>query len=610
MSDLPLDTGRQARAFVADFFQSSGPRAFWALGLVLAAGVLEGVGLTLLIPFLQIANLGEGDGGSVQALAAQAFAVLGIQDGILRMGTLVAAFAVLMVVRTILNSRRELVVAQLQIDYLIGKQIRLVLVLSHAPWIHVARLRHSRINHLLSSDVYRLGEAATGLVLSTVALVMLCVQTAIALFISPTLTVIAVVALAGAGVVAWPLLRAARSVGEAQTASHLALLDNTSQFLGALKLAVSQNLQFQFESGFRSGLSSLSDSELDYVRRHNRVRMRLTIIGILVGSAVAVVGFGVLTLPVASVLVVMLIFGRMAGPINTLQAQALELVRALPAFRQIRALEADLGSDSPAADVQQDPGQGDIRFEHVVYQHPTAGDQAAEARVGAAGVHGLDLTIRAGSLIGIAGPSGAGKTTFADLLVGLYRPQSGRITVGDGPGLDLPAARVWRDRLSYVSQDPFLRNDTVRANLLWARPEATEQELSDALTTAGADVVVARLPDGLDTVVGERGGLISGGERQRLAIARALLRQPGLLILDEATNAIDVAGERALLARLAALRPALTVVMIAHRLESLSLCDEVIIIDGGKVVAQDSFMSLRDYLSDPSVRARLDPAAA
>ena len=133
---------------------------------------------------------------------------------------------------------------------------------------------------------------------------------------------------------------------------------------------------------------------------------------------------------------------------------------------------------------------------------------------------GLSLAIEPGTFVGVTGPTGAGKTTFADLLVGLIEPQSGAVSVG-GTWLRGAAAVSWRDHISYVAQDPYLFRDTIRRNLLWARPQASEDDLWDALTIAGADALVRRMEAGLDTVLGERGGLISGGERQRLCLARA-----------------------------------------------------------------------------------------
>ena len=134
----------------------------------------------------------------------------------------------------------------------------------------------------------------------------------------------------------------------------------------------------------------------------------------------------------------------------------------------------------------------------------------------------------------------------------------------------------WRETLSYVSQDPFLFHDSIRRNLLWASAKASDEEMWKMLGVAEAADLVRALPAGLDTIVGERGALLSGGERQRIALARALIRKPSFLLLDEATSAIDLTSERRILGRLRALEPRPAILMIAHRGESLALCDRLV----------------------------------
>lgn len=142
-----------------------------------------------------------------------------------------------------------------------------------------------------------------------------------------------------------------------------------------------------------------------------------------------------------------------------------------------------------------------------------------------------------------------------------------------------------RNQVSYVSQDPFLFHDTILANLLWAHPQAREDEIWEALRLSGADKIVKRMENQLDTIVGERGVLMSGGERQRFALSRALIRKPRLLILDEATNAIDIAGEREIFENIKKLQPRPTIVVVAHRQETLQLCNRILIFEKGRIVA-------------------------
>ena len=153
-------------------------------------------------------------------------------------------------------------------------------------------------------------------------------------------------------------------------------------------------------------------------------------------------------------------------------------------------------------------------------------------------------------------------------------------------------ALSWREKIGYVAQDTFLFHDTVRANLLWARPDATESDLRGALRMAAADEFVARLPQGLDTIVGDRGATLSQGERQRLALARALLRRPRLLVLDEATNSLDSENETRILGAIERIHGGITTVLIAHRLSTIRWADLIYVIEDGRVVESGDWTTL------------------
>jgi ATP-binding cassette subfamily C protein len=198
-------------------------------------------------------------------------------------------------------------------------------------------------------------------------------------------------------------------------------------------------------------------------------------------------------------------------------------------------------------------------------------------------LNGLDLDIAAGSVVALVGASGAGKSTLADLLLGLQFPDAGSIAI-DGRKLAGDQLASWRRSIAYIPQENFLFNSSIRSNLQWAKPDASDDEIWRVLKTAGADSIVAAMPDRLDSVVGERGGRLSGGERQRLILSRALLRDPTLLILDEATSALDQESERAIWAFIDRLRGNTTVVVIAHRLSSLRSADRIAVLEDGRIV--------------------------
>jgi ATP-binding cassette subfamily C protein len=291
----------------------------------------------------------------------------------------------------------------------------------------------------------------------------------------------------------------------------------------------------------------------------------------MLGAAVVFVGFGLLHVDSAILAVLVLVFARMTAPAMSLYQSSQQFVFSLPSFESVRTLQDELRDGEATQEPAVPPPPGPIALTGASYAHP-----------GGRGVREVDLSIAEGEFIGIAGPSGAGKTTLVDLIIGLLEPDSGEVRIG-GAVLTGGLRKGWAERIAYVSQEGFLFHDTIHRNLIWANPQVTDAEIAAALELAGATGIVARLADGLETVVGERGTLFSGGERQRIGLARAILRKPRLLVLDEAANAIDAPGEAALLDRLKALTPRPTILMISHREESLGWCDRVIRVAEGEV---------------------------
>jgi ATP-binding cassette subfamily C protein len=427
---------------------------------------------------------------------------------------------------------------------------------------------------------------------SVVAAVMIASQCVLAFILSPVLASIAMALLIVTGLAMAPMVRRSQDLGRFVTEANLNLLDAASQFLGGLKLAVSQNLQGAFTTEFRATLETVAARQVDNIRARTYARLLINLLSSAVAGAIVLIGFGFLHVPASVLIALLLIISRMGGPVGQIQQGLQQVAFALPAYDKVVELKRDLASVGEGRRGATAPfPEGPVVFEAVSFRHPSETAGTVGESGGERGVERIDLVLRPGDFVGVVGASGAGKTTFADLLVGLIPPQQGRITVGGRP-LDGVVLSGWREGVSYVSQDPFLFHDTVRRNLAWACPTADEAEMWRALALADAELLVRRMDQGLDSVVGERGALMSGGERQRIALARAILRRPRLLVLDEATNAIDIPTERLLLERLAALSPAPTIVMIAHRPESLALCRSVVRLEAGRVASSDAAPAL------------------
>jgi ATP-binding cassette subfamily B protein len=247
--------------------------------------------------------------------------------------------------------------------------------------------------------------------------------------------------------------------------------------------------------------------------------------------------------------------------------------------------------DKPGA-VDLPPGPARIQFDHVDFRYPRA-DEVSLASLESVAVldqtsnhqvlFDVSFTIEPGELVALVGHSGAGKTTISNLVPRLYDVRSGAIRIN---GVDVRDATLasMRETIGVVTQDAHLFHDTIRANLEFARPEATDREMRDALQAAQILPLVDALPDGLDTVVGDRGYRFSGGEKQRIAIARLLLKAPRIVVLDEATAHLDSESEVAVQAALETALAGRTSIVIAHRLSTVRHADKILVVSHGGIV--------------------------
>ncbi|HEX6970180.1 MAG TPA: ABC transporter ATP-binding protein [Micromonosporaceae bacterium] len=294
-----------------------------------------------------------------------------------------------------------------------------------------------------------------------------------------------------------------------------------------------------------------------------------------------------------TVVSVALLLTRLYGPLTALSNVRVDVMSALVSFERVFEV-LDL---VPAVDEKPDavplPSRvGRVEFRDVHFRYPSAGEVSLasledvatlDQKVPSPVLRGVSFTIEPGQLVALVGPSGAGKSTVAMLLPRIYDVTAGEVRIGEVDVRDA-TLRSLRDAIGVVTQDAHLFHETIAENLRYARPDATDEELWAALEAAQVADVVRALPDGLDTVVGERGYRFSGGEKQRIAIARLLLKAPSIVILDEATAHLDAESEAAVQRALSAALSGRTALVIAHRLSTVRDADQILVLDDGRIV--------------------------
>ena len=572
-------------AFLRDFARTAGKRGIAAAaGYIIAGAVLEGVGISLLVPLLGILFGGAGVPRWLQAGTAAAFNVAGAHSRVSRLAVLLGIFAILVALRAIVVSARDFKIFRLQLEFAECQQVRTATALAAAKWEYLAGLRHARVSHIISADVQKLGVGIHFALRGAVAVIIFAVQGVLAFLLAPLLAAIIALFLALGAIAIGPMLARSRSLGDFVADANLSLLDTTTQFMGGLKLAVSQDLQTAFVRQIDQMLRNLADRQMRFAWQQAFGQSGLIALFGIIGTAAVCAGLFWLQIAPSILIAFLLVVTRMTAPVEQIHQAAQQVTHLLAVYKKIHLFQRELTGATrfPANAVEATYPEGDVTFESVTYQHGSALKHDAPQ----GGVYALDLVIKQREFLAVTGASGVGKTTFADLLVGLYPPQRGRIVVGKQL-LEGAVTVHWRRGLAYIPQDPFLFHDTIRRNLAWANPDADEPDMWRALATVDADKLIRQMERGLDSVVGERGALVSGGERQRIALARALLRKPELLILDEATSALDSASESKILVNLSGLRPRPTIVVIAQRDENLTVCDRVIWLEkaGSKTIA-------------------------
>ncbi|HEV2674594.1 MAG TPA: ABC transporter ATP-binding protein [Aliidongia sp.] len=574
---------RNVGTYFSALWDEAGLRVAVTIVASAVAALAEGVLLLMLAPLLSLAGL-TGQTAMTGALSRtlQSFGLFDLQNRIGETG-LIGLWIAAAIVVTVLSSFREMEAPALQERFMLVLRRRFQAAAMGADWMALQRERSSDLVAVISDTLTRAGEGVVALIQFAARMLAVIVQIAIAVAVAPGPCVVAL----GVGLLLMPfqvvrLRRAFRKGREVMRGQHT-VQAIVSDHIAAIKLAKAHGAERGLTDHFVRTLDDLRARRLGLWQQRVLARSGFRISALLGLALVIWISVTKLGAAGPALLVLIAVFARLVPALTEVLQHAHMSAEALAAWAEAEQLFRRLDAVAePKVMVGIACPTGTIVFEGVSLTWPGRAEPA---------VRDMDFRLEHRRTTAIVGPSGAGKSTVADLALGLLVPSGGRILVG-GVALEGASRAAWHQGSAYVPQSDVLFHDSLRANLLWARPDADEAALRHALQTAALDETVDRLPEGIDTVLGDRGSHLSGGERQRVALARALLRDPSFLVLDEATSHLDNANERLIQDALNRLQHSVTMLVIAHRLETIRQADHIIVVEAGRVTDQGTWDAL------------------
>lgn len=547
--------------------------------LNIAAAAFEGIGFMALLPLLKQIYQFQSANPSI----ARNDTVMQVDWAIWmndlsadqRLLATLSLFIILISLQSLLVTYREQHSPILQLRFVDYMRETLFRGLAESRWQFLTQHHSSEFVSVLTNDLQRVGMGTLFFLQLFSQFALFPVYFLIAFDLSPFISAMAL----SMGLLLWWSMRffghASRQNGIEISRANRNLSNEVQEFIGGLKLIKIHGEADVYLRRFSHVVGDLrSHLHAFYVIR-SRLQSVYRVVGALALAMLTYVSIVIMHSPLEQLLVLIALFARMLPQIVKVHLGFQQVWNMLPAFDNwlnwLQACQAESEPRQPHASLQC--LLKGIVFENVCYRYPQ-GEHSCQVP---------DLFIPARKTTVIIGASGSGKTTLLDLLSGLQRPDSGRILVDGQP---LHSQADWRGMLAYVPQDAAIFDGTLRDNLNWGCQDLADTALWQALQQAAADAFVRHLPKGLDTWVGERGVRLSGGEKQRLALARALLRQPELLILDEATSALDQDNQNIILEAIRALKGQLTVVIVTHHFRDIRYAvDGFITVEQGTVSA-------------------------
>ena len=559
---------------------------------MVVSGITGGIGILMLIPLLSLIGILDGGNGSIEWVRQQA-GFLDALPATARLPVILLTYVLLIIAQSLFSRRMSLLNTRIIQGYVEYLRVRLFEKTVNVEWSVMISKNKSDISNMFAVEINRISSGGVLFLRLISDVIVFLVHLTIAFFISPPLTVFVMICGLALALLMRSTLRDSKSVGSKIHETNKRLLFEITEQLNGVKEVKSYGIEDRQLNKFAEVCSKIKDNLIRHTKLQSRPQLLYSIAAALIISLVFYLMVSFFGIEPASMIIILYVFSRTWPIFMKTQSNLQSILVAVPSFDAYGRLIDDFSKREEKRDEGVDAQEAVtseeirlrryIRFDRVCFTYRSEKESFR--------LKDVSFDIPAKQTTVLVGRSGAGKSTIVDLLLLFLKPHNGRILVDDTE-LTFASEQAWRRRIAYVPQDAFLLNGTIRDNLLHFNPSASDTEIQKAIETAAASEFIAKLPDGLETYIGDRGIRLSGGEKQRVVLARALLRHPDILVLDEATSSLDSQNEFLIRQAIANLRGKMTIIIIAHRLTTVRNADNVLVIEDGQVVESGSYDDL------------------
>jgi len=476
--------------------------------------------------------------------------------------------------------------------YSFSRELRLETyrTLLEANWNYFVKKRKSDLIASMTVELARVVSGLNLILLLVTSVIFTFFQVALALWLSVKMTLFVLMGGIILVLFAKSYLNKARAIGNQTSELAQSYYAGITDQLNGIKDIKSNTLERSRLHWLETLTKGMLQEQIDYVKLRTSSQVLYKISSALLIAVFIYFSVGFIQAQPELLIVMIIIFSRLWPKFSDIQSNLQQISSTIPAFKSL-------------LDLQHECQEASERLEGIQSNHlvePLCIDRHIQCRdlyyrydnkEAEYALQDINLIIPSNQMTAIVGRSGAGKSTLIDLLMGMLQPTSGQVLL-DGIPLTTDNLVSLRQAISYVPQDPFLFNGSIRDNLTMIKPGASLVEIWEALEFSSAAEFVRKLPQGLDTIIGDRGVKLSGGERQRLVLARAILKKPSILVLDEATSALDTENETRIQEAIERIKGSMTIIVIAHRLSTIRNADQVIVLDQGQIIQTGAFGQL------------------